>query len=236
MTPSPQPEDGEELLVPFERVSKFVRQLTHDLRNGLSAIDLEAAYVAELVTDPEASEEVRKLRQLVSKSARSLRELSQHFQPMSLHPLPWEVNLFLEELQKRIKTQFPEEEEWEIESRLGNEHLCIDLEQMVVAIVAVLHNAFRFRPEGTPLRLVGLREGEEIVLEIQQAKQALIGDLPPGQWGVEPLLTGRGSGYGLGLYRARGILKAHGGRMESFHRDEQTVTRMIVPICEEAVD
>ncbi|HWL54500.1 MAG TPA: ATP-binding protein [Chthoniobacteraceae bacterium] len=236
MTPSPQPEDGEELLVPFDRVSKFVRQLTHDLRNGLSAIDLEAAYVAELVTDPEAGEEVRKLRQLVSKSARSLRELSQCFQPISLHTLPWEAALFVEELGKRIRTQFPQEGEWSVVSRLEKEYLCIDLEQMVIAISAVFHNAFRFRPEGTAVRLTAAREGEEIVLEFQQAKQTTPGDLPPEQWGAEPFLTGLGSGYGLGLYRARAILEAHGGRMESFHRNEETVVRLILPVCEEPVE
>ena len=34
-----------DLKVPFERIAKFVRQVTHDVRNGLNAMDLQAAYV-----------------------------------------------------------------------------------------------------------------------------------------------------------------------------------------------
>jgi len=42
-------------------VAKFVRQLTHDVRNGLSAIDLETAFIAEIATDEEVLAETRKL-------------------------------------------------------------------------------------------------------------------------------------------------------------------------------
>ena len=44
----------EALQVPFERVVSMVRHLTHDARNGLNSVDLQAAYVAELATDNDA--------------------------------------------------------------------------------------------------------------------------------------------------------------------------------------
>ena len=34
--------------IPLPRVVNFVRQITHDVRNGLNAIDLQAAFIAEI--------------------------------------------------------------------------------------------------------------------------------------------------------------------------------------------
>ena len=62
--------DLSESLVPLERVAKFIRQITHDVRNGLSAVDLEAAFIAELIADPEATEELRRLRGMVTATAK----------------------------------------------------------------------------------------------------------------------------------------------------------------------
>src|SRR5687767_3011033 len=63
-------------LVPWPRVTAFVRQHTHDVRNHLNGIDLEAALLRELITDPEALEGVARLRQQVRDTAAGLRALS----------------------------------------------------------------------------------------------------------------------------------------------------------------
>ncbi len=235
MKNDPQPP---QLLIPMERVSRFVRQLTHDIRNGLSAIDLEAAFVAELVDDPEASEEVRKLRKLVSNTAKSLRDVSQFFQPVTLHTMPWEATLFIEELRRRITTGFPEEQGWGIEAHFGDECVCIDLEQMMVALVHVMSNAFQFRLPGTAIGLRAFLEGEEVVLELSERKPEPLPSetLDPSRWGYEPLHTTRNGGYGLGLYRARLIFEEHGGKLSGRLEGEQLITRMTLPLCQETMD
>ena len=47
-------------------VVKFVRQLSHDLRNHLNAAELQSAYLAEIAEDPELKEEIKRLRAMIS--------------------------------------------------------------------------------------------------------------------------------------------------------------------------
>ena len=43
----------------------FVRQLSHDLRNDLNAIELQSAYIGELTQDQELTTEIKRLREVV---------------------------------------------------------------------------------------------------------------------------------------------------------------------------
>ena len=224
---------ADECLVPFERVAKFIRQLTHDVRNGLSAVDLESAFIAELVTDPETVDEVRKLRVMVTNTARALRDISLNFQPVTVHTVSWRAATLAEELRARLQQQFAEEARTgaiEVENRLGDEMIEVDLEQIIGAVVQVVQNAFQFGKEDARIKLSALVEGSEVVLEIREPKKSFQSQVPPEEWGTAPLITTRSGGYGLGLYRARKIFDAHSGKFATHYRDGVLITRMSVPV------
>lgn len=220
-------------LVPFERVAKFIRQLTHDVRNGLSAIDLEAAFIAELVADPEAADEVRKLRVMVSNTAKMLKEVSLFFQPVTLHLMPWQAVTFFEELQTRLAKAFPDEiNSINMSADLGSESIQIDLEQLINAAVHIVRNAFQFRRTSAPVNITAQCDGATVILEFAETKPAnFVTQVPPEEWGSDPLLTTRPGGYGLGLFRVRQILEAHGAVLETHLQDDTLVTRMLLPVC-----
>jgi len=219
-----------EQLVPLERVAKFIRQLTHDVRNGLSAIDLETAFIAEIATDEEVLAEVRKLREMVAETAKMLRRVSQHFQPATVHPIPWAATTVMEELRKQLQTEFPEESlTVEMENRLKEETVQIDLNQTLAAVFVVLRNAFQFRKEGVVVRVIGSSQGGQTTLEVREPKAALQNETPPEEWGVEPLRSTRSGGYGLGLYQARQIAEAQGGSLETSFTGSELVTRITLP-------
>ena len=50
------------LSVPWGDTIRFVRQLSHDLRNDLNAIELQSAYIAELEKNEELQGEIKRLR------------------------------------------------------------------------------------------------------------------------------------------------------------------------------
>lgn len=226
------PRQWDKIQVPMGRVASFIRQLTHDVRNGLSGIDLEAAFIAEISTDPEVSEEIRKLREMVNSSANMLRELSQHFQPVTLHEIPWRARVFLKELKSRIGAAFPEEKninfEWVLSSETGS--IFIDLEQMIAAFLHGVRNAVQFRRDEEPIKIIATMLGDgSFVLDILEHKPEINPEFPVELWGTKPLSSTRSGGYGLGLWKMQEIVLAHGGEVERRSRDGMLRTRITLP-------
>jgi len=217
-------------LVPLDRVAKFIHQLTHDVLNGLSAIDLETAFIAEIATDDEVQAEVRKLREMVSDTAKMLRLVSQRFQPVAVHPITWAAVTVMEELRTRLQTEFPEESQAvEVENQFTTESLLVDLDQTLSAVMEVLRNAFQFRKEGARVKVIGMAFDGQAVIEVREASSVPDNPTPPEQWGSELLLSTRPSGYGLGLHQARQIAEAQGGSLEINQARSELVTRLLLP-------
>lgn len=102
---TPVQEDA--LLVPWPRIVTFVRQLSHDVRNGLNALDLESAFIAELNTDPEIAEELVKLRAMVGGATTTLHSVSAAMSTYTLNPISLEAKLLIEDLHSRIARYIP---------------------------------------------------------------------------------------------------------------------------------
>lgn len=221
------PPATDEMKVPLERVARFIRQLTHDVRNGLSAVDLEAAYILEIASDEEVLQEVHKLRSIVLDTTKMLRDVSLYFQPVTVFRIEWAAVLLMDELRRQVVAEFAEEaKNIEITHRFATETLEIDLNQTVSAILAILRNAFQFRDNGAGVRVSGLMEGGRAVIEVCEPKASLGSAPPPEQWGREPLYSTRSGGYGLGLYRARQIVEAQGGQWEASYKGGELVMRI----------
>ena len=225
-----KPPIQDEVSVPLERVAKFIRQLTHDVRNGLSATDLEAAFIEEISDDQEVLAEVRKLREMISDTAKMLRGISQYFQPASVHPIPWEAKTVMEELGKRVKTEFPEQfQAIQIADEFGGATVEIDLEQTLAILLTVLRNALQWLKEGAKISVRGMVKEGQAVLEIREPKKDFASDTPPEEWGTEPLYSTRSGGYGLGLFLARKIARAQGGRLKIHFAQDELLTTITLP-------
>src|SRR5947208_519401 len=97
--------------IPLSRISGFVRQVTHDVRNGLNSMDLQAAYLNELLTDPEAIDELRRLRGLIQTTARQLQSISSNFWTSTPNLVTYSVGILIEDLRDRLKKTFAESAE-----------------------------------------------------------------------------------------------------------------------------
>src|SRR3954463_6318450 len=130
MTVEASPHSASETLqIPYPRIAAFVRQVTHDVRNNLNSLDLQAAYATELITDPEAAAEVKRLRAIIQTSAKQLQALSANFQSNTPHLVPYQASILVEDLRERLGKTFPEtagDVKWEIE--LGEEQVELDVE------------------------------------------------------------------------------------------------------------
>ena len=130
--------------VPWENFVKFVRQLSHDLRNQLNAAELQSALIGELTNDTEIKSEIHRLRELVSQLGVTLQSLSASVAEPRPTALPYAAKDFIADMQKKIAHEFPEKGQavkWEVLSTGAT--LNIDPELTEWAATELFRNAFR---------------------------------------------------------------------------------------------
>ena len=89
------------LSIPWIDMVRFVRQLSHDLRNHLNAAELQSAYIGELTTDSEIKEEIMRLRETLSGLSAVLQRLSAGFGQIKTEFMPYGGADFIEDLRKK---------------------------------------------------------------------------------------------------------------------------------------
>src|SRR5437764_6089644 len=94
--------------VPWPDMVKFVRQLSHDIRNNLNAIELQSAYLAELAEEGEIKGEIQRLREMTSQIGTSLQRLTAGLSQANPNLIPYPAADFVEDLKEKLTKEFPE--------------------------------------------------------------------------------------------------------------------------------
>lgn len=214
---NPEPE------IPLARVAAFVRQHTHDLRNGLNSLDLETAYLQEFVSDEEGRACLGRVRRQIRSLADHLRALSTNFQEALPVAAPLAAReLFLIWQEKHLALDNPPEVQW-IEE-LGEEKVTVDAEMMALIFRELLVNAAEFSPR-EKITLAARVRGEEVIFDMTEPKAQPV---DPGTW-EEPFWTTRRGGYGLGLWVAQRLIEAQGARISrEYDRDARVLRTRLV--------
>ena len=212
--------------VPWENFAKFVRQLSHDLRNQLNAAELQSALIGELTNDAELKSEIRRLRELVSQLGVTLQSLSVSVAEPRPTALPYPAKDFIADMQKKIAHEFPEKVKWEVMPAAVT--LNIDPELTEWAAAELFRNAFRHDLADDEVQAQTSVEGDWFTFSIREAKKE---EIDPAQW-TQPLQKMSHSHYGLGLRRARRIIAAQGGELTAkFDPASRTLTSTITLPC-----
>ena len=215
--------------VPWERIEQFVGQFTHDIRNGLNAVELQLTFLAEISTDPEAADEVKRLRASLLEITRQLQAMRVTTGTITLHLLEYPAPDFLEDLRERLDRRHADTAariQWNVEAVAGGS-LAVDPELSMSALLELLVNASHFTTPGTPIRLDARTDANCLSLTIRE-QSAAPPQISSQDWGRTPLLSGRRSAYGLGLFRARRIIEGQGGSLDSaYSTAEGTLTTTV---------
>ena len=105
-----------------------------------------------------------------------------------------------------------------------------DHDRMEQVFVNLLNNAFGHNPPGTQVRVTADHQRSEVVISVLDDGIGMPAELVAGQ------RNGSGNGYrksagaGLGLSIARGIVQAHGGRIELIPLPKGTCFRVYLPV------
>ncbi len=225
-----------EVTVPFERVGALVRQLTHDVRNGLNGMELQAAFVAELLRDPEDAADallaLQRLRTLIAEQGKMLQRCSARFHVPPPNFVTYPAKHFVEDFRARLAKTLPDfapQVAWTED--LADEAIPVDVEMIFAALGEILQNAAHFQERGEPVAAHAKVDGEIFQIELREHRTAL--SSAPATWGREPLVSTRPGGYGLGIFHARRLLAAHGGGVEFTHdpASAQLTTRIFLPLA-----
>jgi K+-sensing histidine kinase KdpD len=210
--------------IPWSTVVKFIGQLNHDLRNHLNAIELQAAFVGEIVDEPEAKGEIKRLRELTKELGAHLQRLSASLAKIQPTLMAYSAREFVEDLRARFATEQPEhvaEVEWK--ESLGGEMIEIDPQLLQEAFLELLANAFTHgRGEG-PIVFEAQGDKKAVVFALCEPKTQFDGTME--DWAARPLAKVRQGHYALGLFRARSIFEAHHGTFRAQFDSEASLLR-----------
>ena len=189
--------------MPFERVAALVSQITHDVRNGLNGMELQSAYVGELLRDPEDTADavaaLKQLRKLIEERGQWLRWVSSRFHVGVPDPVRYPVKFFIEDFQLRLAKKLPAfapQVAWT--QVLAEEAVAVDIEMAFTALGEILQNAAHFQERAEPVAVHAKVQDGFFHIELREHHAALDG--PPAEWGREPFVSTRPGGHGLGVF------------------------------------
>ncbi len=209
----------------------FIRQLSHDLRNQLNAVELQSAFLKEIANEAEVKEEIKRLREMLSEMGTSLHRLTSSLATVRLNEMRYEAAAFLEDLQQKVATQFPEangEIDWKIE--VGASALNIDPQLLTQALLELIGNAFLHERGSGKIRIAATAK-DTLRLTITEPKTNFAQTTE--KWGQEPFRKVKHGHYGVGLHRVRHIIEAHGGELRASHDSSSSslITTIVLPLA-----
>jgi len=213
-TVSPQTSSVDSANVPWSDFVRFVRQLSHDLRNHLNAVELQSAYLEEVATDDEVKSEIRRLRQMMSELSAVLQKLSANVAQPKPNVISYGAAEFIEDIRRKLANIFPKEEaavEWDVQ--IQDTNLQIDPQLVQEALLELFGNAFRHQLSGQSLKASARLDRDCFLFTLREPKEHF--DLSTERWGREPLRRVTQGHYALGLNRVSAIVESHGGQLNA---------------------
>ena len=235
MVDSSRENQSDSLNVPWTDTTSFIRQLSHDLRNDLNAIELQSAYLDELGKNEEFKTEIKGLREMVSRLASTLQRLSRVIGEVSPTLIPYRATDLMEDMRTKIEHDFPKESReitWDIQ--LGHTMLNVDPQLLQEAFTEFFANAFRHNRGKGPILARARVDNNEFLFTLQEPKAQF--ELSTKSWGREPLRKISQRHYGLGLNRVRTIIEAHGGKLHAQYDPDVSalITTLTLAVSREA--
>ena len=213
---------------------KFVRQLGHDIRNNLNAVELQSAYLAELAEQAELKGEVQRLRGMVSEIGSSLQQVSAALSQTNPNFISYRAADFVEDLKQKVAKEFPTDAgkvNWDVQ--LKDEQLQIDPQMAEQAFLELFTNAFQHERNVKAITAKAHIDNGHFIFELHEPKAKFA--MSTKNWGREPMRHVSQGHYGLGLNRTRIVAEAHGGNFAADYArgTSMLVTKLVLPIVRE---
>ena len=200
----------------------FLGMVSHDLRNRLQSISLNAAFLSAKASDTEEGKRTVEVMKRMQRDVTSMSAIVEDLVDivsidagkLAIRPENGDANLVLTEAVDAFAVAASEKEislSIETDAPLN---ACFDHQRMSQVMANCLSNAIKFTPRGGRIDVRGARVGEEVRLSVSDTgpgiPAAVIEAVFERFWQV-----GKNDqrGMGLGLYISRCIMTEHGGNI-----------------------
>ena len=192
----------------WSHLAQFIRQHTHEVRNELNGLELEAALLRDLLPDGETAASVLRMRAQIRRIATDLRALSLKFaDPQPTRALYAARELFLIWQDQLAELHPAPTVRWSVD--LGAEEVNVDAAALAHVFRELLANAQAFGT-GASLYATAQVEDSQIIFELREPQNA---PLETANWGRTPFASTRPGHHGFGLWEAQRIITANGGEV-----------------------
>jgi PAS domain S-box-containing protein len=213
---------GEEVRAAVEARENLLAVVSHDLRSPLTAIKLSASLLAAKCAGPERADERRQLDLVRRSTDRMSRLIEDLLQAATIEAGTFTVELAREEvppiLEQALDALAPlaatRSVRIERDAPPGLPPIRCDRQRVMQVLSNLVENAIKFSPRGGNVRVVARVEGAALRFAVADAGAGIA----PDEVGLLFARYRKGKaegrhGVGLGLYIAKGIVEAHGGRI-----------------------
>src|SRR5260370_1395444 len=171
MSSSSEQPGNEPPSVRWHDMVKFVRQLSHDIRNNLNAVELQSAYLAELAEEGEMKTEVQRLREMISQIGTSLQRLTSGLSQANPNLIPYPATDFVEDLKQKLAKEFPDNAAkvtWDVQ--LKDATLQVDPQLIQQAFLELFGNAFQHERNIKSITAKAYIDKNRFVFELREPK------------------------------------------------------------------
>ncbi|WP_163327811.1 ATP-binding protein [Desulfurobacterium thermolithotrophum] len=206
----------------LESINLVIHSLIHEVKNRLNVLRLlvyrlgssfDKVYLQKL------QEEIDKLGKYVEETADLRKPITISRRKTDIYFLIKEVISKFEELLKTKNINF--------ETKVEKCELELDPEKFSSLLVDLVKNGIEAleNSKKKELKILGKKEGNFYAVYVMDSGGKL-----PSRDLFKPFYSTKEGGFGLGLYNAKRIIEAHGGKIEAFVKDGWTIFKVLIPV------
>lgn len=193
-------------------IGRMATQITHEIRNPLSAIGLNTELLAEELHDM-GSEEALRLCDAIGREVDRLADVTEQYLrytgPMQPRLAREDLCLLLTDVVHFLRPELEAAGIAVAQELEGSLYADVDERQIRQALLNLIRNAREAMPSGGTLTLRAGRRGQEVEIAIEDTGEGMEEEATRRIF--EPFFTTKGSGTGLGLSLTHQIVSQHGG-------------------------
>jgi signal transduction histidine kinase len=193
--------------------------VAHDLRSPLGAISMRAELLQESSSDPSARDQAAVIDNIATRMGHLIKSMLDvtaiEAGQLAVQKAPVEVEGLVREVFD-VVSMIAASKQLHLEQRVGEPGLLVlaDRERILQVLSNLLGNAIKFTPRGGRVTLSVERSGGDVVFASTDTGPGISGEHLPHVFERYWRYGARGTkGTGLGLFIAKSIVEAHGGKI-----------------------